>query len=81
MNALRATIFTAGALAAAVAVATPASAQIYSIGTALFVALDGNGHEVVLRIHNCLFSQGEFNLISVSQLCGKPENSVDLSLD
>jgi hypothetical protein len=57
------------------------SLQIYGIGTALFVALDDSEHEVVIRIHNCLFSQGEFNLISVSQLCGKPENSVDLSLD
>ena len=55
--------------------------QIYGIGPALFIALDENGQEVVIRIHNCLFSQGEFNLISVSQLCGKPENSVDLSLD
>jgi hypothetical protein len=55
--------------------------QIYGIGTALFVAMDENEHEVVIRIHNCLYSQGEFNLISVSQLCGKPENSVDLSLD
>lgn len=57
------------------------SLQIYGIGTALFVTMDDKGHEVILRIHNCLFSQGEFNLISVSQLCGKPGNSVNLSID
>ena len=56
------------------------SLQIYGIGTALFVAKDDSDREVVLRIHNCLFSRGEFNLISVSQLCGKPENRVDLSV-
>jgi hypothetical protein len=55
--------------------------QIYGIGTALFAALDENEHEMVIGIHNCLFGQGEFNLISVSQLCEKPANSVDLSLD
>jgi hypothetical protein len=57
------------------------SLQIYGIGTALFIALDEDEHEVIIRIHNCLFSQGEFNLIRVSQLCGKPDNSVNLSLD
>jgi hypothetical protein len=57
------------------------SLQIYGIGTALFVATDDQGHEVILRIHNCLFSHGKFNLISVSQLCGKPENRVNLSID
>ncbi len=57
------------------------SLQIYGIGTALFVARDVNDCEVVLRIHNCLFSSGEFNLISVSQLCGKQENHVNLSID
>ena len=57
------------------------SLQIYGIGTALFVARDDQGHEVILRIHNCLFSHGKFNLISVSQLCGKPKNSVNLSID
>ena len=56
------------------------SLQIYGIGTALFVARDDQDREVLLRIHNCLFSRGEFNLISVSQLCGKQENSVNLSI-
>ncbi len=57
------------------------SLQIYGIGTALFVVQDGDGNEVIMRVHNCLFSQGDFTLISVSQVCGKPGNSVDLSLD
>jgi hypothetical protein len=56
------------------------SLQIFGIGTALFVATDDRDREVILRIHNCLFSQGEFNLLSVSQLCGKPGNSVSLSI-
>ena len=57
------------------------SLQIYGIGTALFVATDDQDHEVILRVNNCLFSHWKFNLISVSKLCGKPENSVNLSID
>jgi hypothetical protein len=57
------------------------SLQIYGIGTALFVVKDHRGDEIILRVHNCLYSQGSFTLISVSQLCGKPGNRVDLSLD
>jgi hypothetical protein len=33
-----------------------------------------------MRVHNCLFSQGDFTLISVSQMCGKAGNRVDSSL-
>jgi hypothetical protein len=56
------------------------SLHIYGIGTAMFVAIDERGSEVGLRIHNCLFSHGEFNLISVSQLGSVDGNHVDLSL-
>jgi hypothetical protein len=55
--------------------------QIYGWGTALFLAQDISGRSFVLRVHNCLFGRGEFNLLSVSQLCQKEGNSVDLSLD
>jgi hypothetical protein len=55
--------------------------QIYGIGTALFVVKDLGGNEIVMRVHNCLYSQGDFTLISVSQLCGKLGSSVDFSLD
>ena len=57
------------------------SLQIYGIGTALFVVRDDSDNEVILRVNNCLFSQGEFTLLSVSQLYGKLGNSVDLSLE
>ncbi len=44
------------------------SLQVYGCGTALFVATSSSNEQVVLRIHNCLFSYGDFNLISVSHL-------------
>ena len=56
------------------------SLQIYGIGTALFIGEDFDGHQLALRVHNCLFSQGEFNLLSVSQVCQKEGHSVDFSL-
>jgi hypothetical protein len=40
------------------------SLQVYGCGTALFVATSSSNEQVVLRIHNCLFSYREFNLIS-----------------
>ena len=46
----------------------------------MFVAIDDLGSEVGLRIHNCLFSHGEFNLISVSQLGSVDGNRVDFPL-
>jgi hypothetical protein len=52
---------------------------IYGQGTAIFLAsLDGR--EFLLRIHNCLHSYGEFNLISVSQLKLVSGNSVNFSV-
>jgi hypothetical protein len=56
------------------------SLQIYGIGTALFLGNDDSRKLFVLRVHNCLFSRGQFNLLSVSQMCQKEGNSVDFSL-
>ncbi len=36
--------------------------------------------KVILRVHNCLFCYGDFNLISVSQFQQIPGNAVDFSL-
>ena len=47
----------------------------------MFLAKDILGRSFVLRVHNCLFGLGQFNLISVSQLGQKEGNSVKLSLD
>jgi hypothetical protein len=55
--------------------------QIYGSGTAMFLAQDVSGRSFVLRVHNCLFGRGQFNLLSVSQLCQKQGNEVNLSLD
>jgi hypothetical protein len=57
------------------------SLQVYGCGTALFLATTSNDDRVILRIHNCLFSYGEFNLISVSRLNQVPGNSVELTLE
>ena len=54
--------------------------QIYGCGTALFLSDDESGHPVVLRVHNCLYGQGHFNLLSVSQICQKEGNVVDFTL-
>jgi hypothetical protein len=52
---------------------------IHGQGTTIFlVSVEGN--EAILRIHNCLHSFGEFNLISVSQLKLVPGNSLDFSV-
>jgi hypothetical protein len=56
------------------------SLRIYGIGTALFPGNDDSGKSFALRLHNCLFSRGQFNLLSVSQVCQKEGNSVDFSL-
>ncbi len=56
------------------------SLQIYGVGTALFLGEDSIGNPVVVRIHNSLCGQGEFNLISVSQLVQQKGNCVDFSL-
>jgi hypothetical protein len=55
--------------------------QIYGCGTAMFLAQDVSGRSFALRVHNCLFGGGQFNLLSVSQLSQKAGNSVNLSLD
>jgi hypothetical protein len=57
------------------------SLPIYGCGAANFVALDHNGHSVILRIPNCLFGRCEFNLLSVSQLNQVRGNRVDFGLD
>jgi hypothetical protein len=54
--------------------------QIYGCGTALFLARDSDGRVVILRVHNCLYGQGQFNLLSVSQVCQVEGNSVDFTL-
>ncbi len=54
--------------------------QIYGRGTVLFLYDDGSGHPALLRVHNCLYGHGGFNLLSVSQVCQKEGNSVDFTL-
>jgi hypothetical protein len=53
--------------------------SIHGIGTAVFL-VTVDGREALLRIHNCLHSFGEFNLLSVSQLKLVSGNSVDFSV-
>ncbi len=53
---------------------------IFGIGTAVFALTLRGGVEILLRIHNCLYSFGEFNLLSVSQICTGLRTAVDLSL-
>jgi hypothetical protein len=55
------------------------SLQIYGIGTAIFIGIDTSGHQFVFHVNNCLFSRGQFNLLSVSQVCQSTGNGVDLS--
>ena len=56
------------------------SLQIYGCGTALFLVEDTFGASFILRVHNCLYGQGQFNLLSVSQICQNTHNSVDFCL-
>jgi hypothetical protein len=56
------------------------SLQIHGVGTALFLARDEGGIEILLRVYNCLFSYGDLNLISVSQFQQVQGNVVDFSL-
>jgi hypothetical protein len=56
------------------------SLQIYGCGTALFLVNDALDQPFILRVHNCLYGQGQFNLLSVSQLCQNACNSVDFTL-
>ncbi len=57
------------------------SLQIYGCGTALFLVDDEAGQPLLLRVHNCLYGEGQFNLLSVSQVCQSEYNSVDLNLE
>jgi hypothetical protein len=55
--------------------------QIYGCGTALFLFDDDSGQPILLRVHNCLYGHGEFNLLSVSQICQREGNSIDFALE
>jgi hypothetical protein len=55
--------------------------QIYGCGTALFLFEDDLGQPILLRVHNCLYGHGEFNLLSVSQICQREGTSVDFALE
>jgi hypothetical protein len=52
---------------------------IHGQGTAMFL-VSVDGQKAILRIHNCLHSFDEFNLISVSQLKMVSGNSLDFSV-
>ncbi len=56
------------------------SLPIFGIGTAVFALTLKGGTEILVRIHNCLYSFGEFNLLSVSQMRTIHRNLLDLSL-
>jgi hypothetical protein len=53
--------------------------EVFGCGTALFIVTDSYDNQVILRVNNCLFSYGEFNLLSVSQLNLVNGNGVDFS--
>ena len=57
------------------------SLAIHGQGTAIFLLTIEDVGEVILRIHNCLYSFGEFNLLSASQLQMVSGNSLDLSVE
>jgi hypothetical protein len=56
------------------------SIPIFGIGTAIFALALAGGSEVLVRVHNCLYSFGEFNLLSISQMKTNPATSIDLLL-
>ncbi len=47
----------------------------------MFLVEDDSGEALLLRVHNCLYGGGMFNLLSVSQICQGEFNSVDFNLD
>jgi hypothetical protein len=57
------------------------SLQVFGCGTALFLVDDDSGEPFLLRIYNCLYGQGQFNLLSVSQMCQISHHIVDFNLD
>jgi hypothetical protein len=56
------------------------SLSIFGRGTAVF-ALSLHDTEILIRVHNCLYSFGEFNLLSVSQMQTIKGNTLNLSLE
>ncbi len=56
------------------------SLPIFGRGTAVFVLTLPDDDAVLVRIYNCLYSFGEFNLLSVSQMQTIKSNTLDLSL-
>jgi hypothetical protein len=56
------------------------SLPIFGRGTAIFGLKLKGREEILVRIHNCLYSFGEFNLISVSQMQTIESNTLELSL-
>ncbi len=56
------------------------SLPIFGRGTAVFVLTLPDGDAILVRIHNCLYSFGEFNLLSVSQMQTIKSNTLDISL-
>jgi hypothetical protein len=38
-------------------------------------------HANLFRVNNCLYGEGQFNLLSVSQVCQNKQNSVDFNLN
>ena len=56
------------------------SLPIFGIGTAIFALTLVGESEVLVRVHNCLCSFGEFNLLSVSQMKTNQKTAIDLSL-
>jgi hypothetical protein len=56
------------------------SLSIFGRGTVVF-ALSFNDTEILIRVHNCLYSFGEFNLLSVSQMQTIKGNTLNLSLE
>ncbi len=56
------------------------SLTIFGIGTAVFALTLEGGKEILIRIHNCLYSFGEFNLLSVSQMQTILSSVLDLFL-
>jgi hypothetical protein len=54
--------------------------SIFGRGTAVF-ALSFHDTEILIRVHNCLYSFGEFNLLSVSQMQTIKGNTLNLSLE
>ena len=53
------------------------SLHVRGVGTATFLTTTSTGKVILIRIHNCLLCDSEYNLLSVSQLQLGGRNSVD----